>query len=129
MKEETMKGYIDECRMCRAKVTVIGGRQTIVIDAVVDSGFNGDICLPAQTAIQLGLELCGLQRVELADGAKKRELIFAGEVVFNGEQKWVEIFLTDSEDTLIGAGLLAGHVVTIDYVERTLEIMQKEQPC
>lgn len=124
-----MKGYIDERGMGRAEVTVIGGRQSIVIDAVVDSGFNGDLCLPTQTAIQLGLELCGLQRVELADGAKKKELIFAGEAIFDNRQRWVEIFLTDSEDTLIGAGLLAGHVMTIDYVERTLEITQKEQRC
>ena len=124
-----MRGYIDEHGLCRAEITVIGGWQTAIIDAVIDTGFNGDLCLPAQIAIRLGLHLYGMQRIELADGTKKRELFFTGEVVFDGEQEWVEIFLTDSEDALLGAGLLAVHVVTIDYVEQTLEIAQKEQQC
>ena len=122
-----MRGYIDERRLCRAEITVIGGRQTIVIGGIVDSGFNGDLCLPTQTATQLGLELCGLQRIELADGTKKRNLIFAGEVIFDGERKWVEIFLTDSEDALIGAGLFLDHILTINYVDQIVEITRKEQ--
>jgi len=122
-----MQGYVDRIRLCRAEITVIGGRQTIVVDAVVDSGFNGDLCLPAQAAIQLGLELFGMQRIELADGTKKRELFFTGEVVFDGEPRGVEIFLTDSEDALIGAGLLLDHILTVDYVDQTVEITRKEQ--
>ena len=124
-----MQGYIDEQGPCRAKVTVIGGWQTAIIDAVIDTGFNGDLCLPAQIAIRLGLHLYGMQSIELADGTKKKELFFTGEAIFDGEPRWVEIFLTDSEDTLLGAGLLVGHVVTIDYAEQTLEITQKEQQC
>jgi clan AA aspartic protease len=124
-----MQGYVDKHRLCRAEITVIGGRQTIVLDAIVDSGFNGDLCLPAQAAIQLGLELYGMQRIELADGTKKRELFFTGEAIFDREPKEVEIFLTDSEDALIGAGLLLERVLTIDYVEQTMEITRKEQQC
>ena len=122
-----MQGYVDKNRLCRAEITVIGGRQAVAADAVVDSGFNGDLCLPTQIATQLGLELCGLQRIELADGTKKKDLLFAGEAIFDGERKWVEIFLTDSEDALIGAGLLLDHILTIDYVDQTVEITRKEQ--
>ena len=80
-----MQGYVDKSRLCRTEITVIGGRQTIVVDAVVDSGFNGDLCLPSQAATQLGLELYGMQRIELADGTKRRDLFFTVEVVFGGE--------------------------------------------
>lgn len=121
-----MRGYVDERRLCRVAITVIGGRQTVLIEGIVDPGFNGDLCLPTQTAIQLGLELCGLQRIELADGTKKRDLIFAGEVIFDGERKWVEIFLTDGEDALIGAGLLLRHILTVNYIKGTVEITRKE---
>jgi clan AA aspartic protease len=124
-----MQGYVDRNRLCRAEITVIGGRQTIVVDAVLDSGFNGDLCLPAQAAIQLGLELYGMQRIELADGTKKRELFFTGEVVFNGESRAAEIFLTDSEDALIGAGLLLDHILTLNYIDQIVEITRKEQQC
>jgi predicted aspartyl protease len=121
-----MRGYIDEGRLCRAEITVIGGWQTIFIEGIIDQGFNGDLCLPTQIAAQLGLVLCGLQRIELADGTKKKDLLFAGEAIFDGERKWVEIFLTDSEDALIGAGLLLDHILTIDYVDQTVEITRKE---
>jgi len=122
-----MRGYIDEDRLCRTEITVIGGWQTIFIEGIVDPGFNGDPCLPIQIAAQLGLVLCGLQRIELADGTKKKDLLFAGEVIFNGERKWVEILLTDGENALIGAGLLLGHTLTIDYVQQTVEIVRKER--
>ena len=124
-----MRGYIDEGRLCRAEITVIGGWQTVFIEGIVDPGFNGDLCLPTQIAAQLGLVLCGLQRIELADGTKKKDLLFAGEAIFDGERKWVEIFLTDSEDALIGAGLLLERVLPIDYIEQTVEIARKEQQC
>ena len=45
----------------------------IAVDAVIDTGFDGYLCLPVQLAIQLGLELSGSIKVELADGSIKRE--------------------------------------------------------
>ncbi|MGQ9631394.1 MAG: Uma2 family endonuclease [bacterium] len=36
----------------------------------------GDLCLPVQIAIQLGLELCGIELYELADRTIQRENVF-----------------------------------------------------
>ena len=83
--------------------------------------------MPVQIAIQLGLELCGLQRVELADGSRKNELVFAGIARLGERQGEVEITLTESKDTLIGTHLLLGHALEIDYVGKTVQIIPKER--
>ena len=51
-----------------ARIEAIGSRQTLVFTATVDTGFDGDLCLPTRLAVQLGLELIGELEIELADG-------------------------------------------------------------
>jgi len=93
--------------------------------ALVDTGFDGWVCLPTPIAIQLGLELFGLQVVELGDGSEIEELVFRGEVIFNQKRRDANITLTNSTDALLGTGLLEDSVLTIDFVDRTVEIAQK----
>ena len=46
---------------------------------MVDSGFDGFLCLPIEVAVGLGLELVTTIPVELADGTvNENELVFAG---------------------------------------------------
>ena len=98
-----------------AQVEVIGTRQTIAITAIVDTGFDGHLCLPIRLAVHLGLELIGEQIIELADGTRRNELVFAGTVRFFDETQAVEIMLTHSEDALIGTRLLDQYRVSIDF--------------
>ena len=98
-----------------AQAEVIGTRQTIAITAIVDTGFDGDLCLPTRHAVQLGLELIGEQHIELADGTQRYELVFAGSVRLFGETRTVEIMLTKSEDALLGTRLLDHYRVSIDF--------------
>lgn len=51
-----------------AQIEVIGGRQAIELTAIVDTGFDGDLCIPTRVAVPLGLELTSELDVELADG-------------------------------------------------------------
>ncbi len=43
-----MEGYIDKYRHPKVVVMVNG----VAIDAIVDAGFDGDLCLPTEVAIQ-----------------------------------------------------------------------------
>jgi hypothetical protein len=61
------------------------------------------------------LELTSELHVELADGTRKYQLVFAGSVRFLGETYEVHIMLTDSEDALIGTDLLELHRVSIEF--------------
>ena len=98
-----------------ARIEVIGGRQAIELTAIVDTGFDGDLCIPTRVAVQLGLELIGEEEVELADGTQRNQLVFAGSVRFFGETRAVQIMLTDSEDALIGTELLEQYRVAIVF--------------
>ena len=98
-----------------AQAEVVGNRKTIAITAIVDTGFDGDLCLTTRLAVQLGLELVGQQLIELADGTKRDELVFAGSVRFLSETRAVEILLTNSEDALLGTRLLDHHRVSIEF--------------
>ena len=98
-----------------ARIEVIGSRRTLALTAIVDTGFDGDLCLPTRLAVQVGLELISEELIELADGAKRKQLVFAGSVRFFGETQDVEIMLTDSEDALIGTRLLNLYPLAIEF--------------
>lgn len=55
----------------RIRVIVTGIRRETSFDAIIDTGFDGYLCLPVQIAIQVGLELYGAQVSELADGSTR----------------------------------------------------------
>jgi clan AA aspartic protease len=98
-----------------AQIEVIGGRGAIDFTAIVDTGFDGYLCVPTRLAVQLGLELIGDQTVELADGTQKYQLVFAGSVRFFGATREVQIMLTDSADGLIGTQLLEQYRIAIVF--------------
>jgi len=120
-----MQGYVDDQLQPKVKLKTKGMRKAVEIEAVVDTGFSGDLCLPLTVATQLGLELWGDQFAELADGSIKRDILFLGIVVWENKEKAVEISLTESEETLIGSGLLEKQRLTIDYADKVVMIEPK----
>lgn len=111
-----MEGYIDEYGHPKVVVMVNG----LSVDAVIDTGFDGDLCLPIQVAIQLRLKLSDTMEVELADGTRKRELIFTGQVKLGDKAKEVGIMLTESEETLLGTQMFSH--LELDFDEKRVMI-------
>jgi hypothetical protein len=75
--------------------------------------------------VSLGLELVAQGWVEYADGRRERELAFAGTARFLGEVRPVEITLTESDEALIGTGLLADCTLFIDFMTGEIRIEKK----
>jgi len=117
-----MKGYIDKALQPKCSIIVKGLRKAIKFDAVVDTGFNGYLCIPISIAIQLGLELRGHEYIELADGSIKHDLTYLGEAIWENANIPIEISLTESNDALLGARLLEDKKLTIDYPEKLVFI-------
>ena len=94
----------------------IWGRQRRMerLRAVVDTGFDGAVCLPVSIAVNLGLELVGREFVEYADGRVVRELLFRGKVQFLGEVREVNISLTNADEALVGLEMLRGYRMLLD---------------
>lgn len=97
-----------------ADIEVVGLRGRQRLAAVVDTGYDGFVCLPIEIAINLGLELSGSQWVQYADGRVARELVFRGKVVFMGEEREVEIHLTEAQEALVGLSLFRGYKMVLD---------------
>jgi len=121
-----MEAFFDQVGHPRLKVPVVGSRASIAVDALVDTGFDGDLCLPTLLAIQLGLELRDVIWVELADGTLKNELVFAGVAVWEGEDREVMITLTESEEALLGTGLLADSVLEMNFARRQIVVKEAD---
>lgn len=108
----------------KATIIVGGLRRSARINAIVDTGFNGYVCIPIKTARNLGLELIGSLVAQYADGSEKKELIFSGWVEFLSLKRSVEIEVTDGE-ALIGTGLLANCDLSIDFVSGDVRLTRK----
>jgi clan AA aspartic protease len=122
----SIRGYFDQDYQPRVSITVRGARTAVTLEAVIDTGFDGFLCLPLTIAVELGLELHGTQWVELADGSVKRDLFFSGQAGFAGRPgEQVEISLTDSEDALVGVEFLAECRLEIDFPKGVVRIHQK----
>lgn len=111
-----IKGKISDSGSPIIETIVIGSRTEITIEGILDTGFDGYLCLPITTAVSLGLELIKLENAELADGTiLEDEPVFYGRMEWNGGIIDVDIVLTKSADTLLGTALLRGMEVRLNY--------------
>lgn len=95
------------------------------IEVIVDTGFSGHLCLSLRYIADISIEYAFTDEFELADGSTVSEDVFLGKVIFGGEEKEIFVIFTASEDSLIGASLLADHVITIDYPRRGVVINRR----
>ena len=82
------------------------------IEAVVDTGFNGFLTLPAVLVSELGLPFISIGRATLADGNEIAYEVYGVAVLWHGHPIQVE---ADAADTtpLVGMLLLEGHDLSI----------------
>jgi clan AA aspartic protease len=112
----TMFGRVNHNREAIIKLVIIGveSRKT-AIDAVIDTGFNGDLILPLEIISELGLKLQGYQKAVLGDGTTSQFQVYAVDVIWNGSRKIVEVNAATS-GALIGMGLLDGYKLEMDTI-------------
>jgi predicted aspartyl protease len=102
--------------------------------ALVDTGFNGDLHMTRTVALQLGFSLQGAKDVvEFADGRSEKVEIGHGEIDWLGGTRRIKLLASpepprpriprDGEPVaLLGTGLLAPHILLIDFEAGTVEI-------
>lgn len=105
------------------ELKIRGSREEVMVEGILDTGFNGFLCLPISLATSLGLELIDATESELADGTvTQADLVFAGEAEWDGTMRDVDILLTRSEETLLGTAFLTGYRIELDYPPSTVRI-------
>lgn len=117
-----MKGKINQVGSPIIEIEVYGRKGKVTIEGILDTGFDGFICLPIALAVPLELELRDVTDSELADGTIiENELVFGGKVRWQGKMVMVDILLTKASDTLIGTGLLKDSEINLNF--RTGEML------
>ena len=90
--------------------------QTSHIEAVLDTGFNGELALPAAAIRQLGLPM-GIRRPAVtATGDRVSLTTYRGTVLWYGQIHSIQVVEADSEP-LLGMELLLGSRLTLDVRE------------
>lgn len=109
-----MFGRVNQRREAILKLVIIGNEnKKIAVDAVIDTGFNGDLILPIETVLELGLIPQGYQKATLGDGTISQFRVYAATVIWDGERRLVEVN-SATTGILIGMGLLEGHKLEVD---------------
>ena len=86
------------------------------VQAVLDTGFDDHLMLPAEMIEGLGLIRQGAMPLMMADGSIVRASVFEAVVMWNGERRSISVQATKN-DTLVGMRLLQGSLVTLEVVD------------
>ena len=92
-----------------------------VFEFTLDTGYEGTFTLSVAHCVVLKLPWLRKQRSFLADGSSLQLDVYLLTVVWDGEERDVEI-LAVGQEPLLGATMLKGYEVCLNYVTDTLTI-------
>ena len=75
---------------CEATLSLVIGnslKERIVVDAIIDTGFDGFLSLPAKTIAQLGLPWTISNTATLGDGTETVFDFYVGTVIWDGQYR------------------------------------------
>ncbi len=104
---------------CEATLPLVVGNangQRQVIDAVIDTGFNGFLTLPSAVITTLDLSWNASDLVTLGDGSETLFDLYSVTIIWDGQYREIDVAESETEP-LIGMALLYGYRLQIDAIE------------
>lgn len=118
-----MIGRVDEFGRAMISISIRAGMLPARdIEVWIDTGFNGDLVLPATTINQLALTSSGTVKAILADGSEVALQTYSCEIEWFGEVRHLEVVANSGVYPLLGVGLLLDHDLRISYRTGELEL-------
>lgn len=111
-----MLGIVDP--RCEAVLPIVVGnanKQRQLIDAVIDTGFNGFLTLPPNIIATLDLPWNCSDVVTLGDGSETLFDLYAATVIWDGQFREIDVAESETEP-LVGMALLYGYRLQIDII-------------
>lgn len=124
-------GAVDAMGDAVVELTIAGADQySARLPFVVDTGFSGDVTLPAELADALDLRFTGMGHTRLGDGSLSNFPIREASIRWDGVTRIVEVEVSETEP-LLGMRLLDGHELRIDVLPGgtvTITAIQQRRP-
>jgi len=98
------------------RFSVRGPERVLETEAVVDTGFDGALTLPAELIARLGLRFKAESRAVLADGTEIAFDIYEGLILWGGRLLQLPVAAM-GKNPLIGTELLHGSELVIQVIE------------
>ena len=115
-------GFVNESDEPVVEVKLDLGKEKRLVNAVIDTGFNGYISVPKKLIDRSDWDFLGIEEYELASGELMRERVFLGRIEIGTEKLVAFILSSNSSDALIGTKLLKNRLLTINFANKTLKI-------
>jgi clan AA aspartic protease len=85
------------------------------IECVLDTGFNGSLLLPRKFVENNSMLFIGPEQVDLVEGISTEIDTALAEVDWLGDSFSIRIFVSETNEALIGVEMLIDSVLEIDY--------------
>lgn len=110
------------------KLLGIDGKTGVILLAIIDTGFNGYLQVPAGIGLPIGLKTVGVTPSTLADGSPVVSLTCEGFVELCGQTLETVVNLPNNGAVLIGTQLLKklGKDLIIDFENGSFDFKNKE---
>lgn len=118
-----LSGYINEDLEPKLEnIFVVGEEVPVLLDVILDTGFNGELSLPVKLREKCKLEFVSVKPYELANGDIVEEDVYLAELIVNGKTLVVETTLTRSEIALIGMELIRNKIAVFNLKDKTVKV-------
>lgn len=97
--------------------------QEVEIETTLDTGFTGFLTLPPADIATLGLPFAQYHRATLADGSVGRLEVYAATVIWDGEERDIDVLAIGTE-SLLGMSLLEGSDVRLQVTDGGLVVIE-----
>ena len=114
-----MQGNVQSLHAILSSVFRLPGKPDFSIEFVVDTGFTGDLTLPLQVVIMLGLPYALDHPARLADDSEISIPVYLATIVWKDSERVVRVLATGRRP-LLGTSLLAGSEFVSQFVENRL---------
>lgn len=118
-------GKIVDNQEATIELEIVNVNDTEKVEAIIDTGFTGELTLPGNLIDRLGLPQIGELPIILGDGNEIEVGLYLGMVLWQGEDRIVQVLRTDGRP-LVGMSLLYGNRLILDVMtdgEVTIETL------
>lgn len=117
-----LAGTVNARREAIVRLTIHGPAASETLDASIDTGYGGNLLVPAGMAARLRLPVVGRVRARLADGTVVRLGVALAAVDWLSTQRHLRVEIGLSAEILLGTAPLAAHRLLIDYLAGLVEV-------